>query len=247
MGSGDGYGKQQPTDATSKRNATLFTISQEIAKLDTVKIVQVKAVDTGSKTVDVMPLVRQTDGNDQVTDQITVYGVPYMQWQYGVNALLADPAVDDIGVLLCSDRDITAVKSTKAPAPPGSDRAYDRADGIYLGGLLNGDPEQSIEFTDSGIEISDKNSNVMLFGASGISINGVVFNQSGQIAGALPVTGNLELGGGIKALDGSGYTADISTSGRFHGTDFQIGSGGTLISLLGHWHAAFNAPPVPGH
>lgn len=248
MADGDGYGQQGPATSSSAFNTIQFIVEQAIAKLHTIKIVKVQAVDTDAKTVQVLPLVQQIDGNDQVTSQGTIYGVPYGPWLFGSNAVEADPAVGDIGVMACADRDISAVKETHAEAPPGSLRRYNQADGIYLGGLYpNGDITQYIKFTDTGMQWHDKNGNDITSDAAGISINGVVFNRQGEVAGNLPVTGNLQLGGTLQALNGTGYTADISTSGKFFGTDFQIGSGGTKITLLGHFHAANNTPPTPGH
>lgn len=242
MAEGDGYGQQRPETAGSEYNAVSFVIDRAIAKLHTVKIVKVQAVDTDAKTVDVLPLVQQVDGNNQVTSQAKIYGVPYRALLFGTNAVLADPAVDDVGVMVCADRDISVVKETLEESPPGSMRQCDQSDGIYLGGLLSDEePEQYVEFTDTGMQWHDKNNNNIISNSTGISINGVVFNRSGQVEGSLPITGDLRLSGSVKALNGTSY------GGTFTGTDFRIGSGGTLISLAGHWHSANNTAPTPGH
>lgn len=247
---GSGIGQQEPSAAVGQYNQISFAIQQALALVSTIKIVKVLAVDTDKKTVNVQIAVNQVNGNNQSNPHGTINGIPYIWAMGGKNAFEIDPAVGDIGVMVVSDRDISSVKAAMDIANPGSNRKFSPSDGVYLFGvpaLNSAAPEQWIKFNTDGIEWHDKNNNVMLSNAAGISINGVVFNRSGQVAGNLPITGNLDLGGTINALDGTGYGGDISTSGRFHGTDFQIGSAGTLISLLGHWHAAFNAAPVPGH
>lgn len=227
----EGYGQQQPLN-TGPFNEQVFIIWQQLAKISTMKVVLVKAVDAGAKTVDVQPMVNQVDGSGNSSPHGILLGIPYMIWQFGVNALLADPVAGDIGLMICADRDISAVKAAKAIANVGSERKMDAADGVYLGGILNGDPEQWIKFTEAGLEIVDKNSNNMTFGSTGISINGLLINQNGQVAGNLPVTGNLMLGGSMVSIAGATYSGNILTSG-----EVTAGS----IGLKTHHHTAQGA------
>jgi hypothetical protein len=235
--SDQGYGQLDPVNTGSPFTAASFLVEQMLGRLSTMKVVVIKAVDTGAKTVDVQPMVSQTDGRDNVTEHGTIFGLPYLILQYGKNAFLADPVVDDIGLMVVADRDISAVKSTKKVGPPGSSRQMDASDGVYLGGILNGDPEQWVKFTDTGIEIKDKNSNAITTGDAGININGVVFNRQGQIAGNLPVTGGLQLGGVIANVDGSPYSNTIQTAGDIVGGAVKEGS----IRLGTHHHTAQGA------
>lgn len=228
---GAGYGQLDPTDAGSPFNQQLFIIWQQLAKISTLKVVQVKAVDTSAKTVDVQPMVNMLDGNSQSSPHGTILGIPYWQWQFGKNAIIADPVVDDIGVMICADRDISAVKATKKIANPGSDRQLDAADGIYFGGILNGEAEQSIKFTDSGVEIHDKNSNSLISSSTGWAFTGIVtFNENVQFAGQI-------LGG-----TGAELTQDLKTTG-----DVVAGT----VSLKNHLQSgvatggANSGPPVP--
>jgi hypothetical protein len=233
MAEGDkGFGQQDPSDSAGPFNELAFVIGQQISKLSTVKVVLVKAVDTGAKTVDVQPMVNQLDGENNATPHGTIFGIPYVVWQYGKNAVQADPEAGDIGAMMCADRDISAVKKTKAAAPPGSNRQYDAADGVYLGGILNDAPEQWVKFTDAGMEWHDKHTNNIVSNAAGISINGVVFNRDGQVAGNLPVTGSLQLQGSIVNLTGATYSGNIATSGEV--------TAGT-IGLKAHHHTAQGA------
>jgi len=231
-----GFGQQYPEDSSSEFNKHSFAISRALALISTAKIVKVTAVDTAKKTVTVRPLVKMIDGTGNTYEHGDVSAIPYWQWQMGKNSVIGDPAVDDIGVMICCDRDISAVKATKAIAPPGSLRQLDISDGIYFGGLLNGDPEQWVKFTDTGLELHDKNSNALVSSSTGWEFTGPVkFNQ------VITAAGNLQLGGAVLAVNGSSY------GGTFTGADFRIGSGGTLVSLAGHWHASNNTPPTPGH
>lgn len=209
-----GYGQQDPSDSANDFNASEFHILRVLARTRTATLVQVVAVDTDKKTVDVLPLVKQLDGQNNVTPHGTVFGIPYVTLRGGKNAVLLDPEKDDIGLMVCSDRDISAVKATKAAAPPGTQRRFSFSDGVYLGGLLaKEDAEQYVKFTADGIEIVDKSANKIEMGEPGINLNGIVINRQGQVVGNLAVNGALRLGGVIQALDGSVYTGNITTGG----------------------------------
>lgn len=216
-----GYGQQDPSDSASEFNSYAFQIAQALARVSTVKIVQVKAVDTGKKTVDIQIAVNQSDGQGNATPHGVISAVPYIWAMGGKNAFEIDPAVGDLGVMVVCDRDVSAVKAAKAIANIGSYRKFDATDGIYLFGLpgLAADaPEQWVKFTDGGIEIKDKNANAIETNSDGISINGVVFNRQGQVAGNLPVTGALQLAGTITALAGGDYGANFRTTGNITST-----------------------------
>lgn len=243
MADGDGYGQARPESLASEFNSLDFQIRSQLSKIDTVKVVKVIAVDIDAKTVTVLPLVQQIDGNSQVTSQAQIYGVPYMALRYGVNAVLADPAEGDIGVLLCADRDISTVKETSEESPPGSLRSYDQADGIYLGGVLNtADPTQYVKFTDTGMELADKNGNTLVSSSTGWVFTGPV-----KFNGAITAESDLKLAGSIKSEAGGTYAGDIHTTGTvFADTDVQAGSGGAKVTMKNHRHSANNTPPTPG-
>lgn len=225
MPSTTGAGQQDPSASASDYNQLLFVIQQELAKLSTVKVVQIKAVDTAAKTVDVQPMVSELDGDSNSTPHGVVLGVNYLVFQYGKSAMLADPVVGDIGIMMCADRDISAVKTAKKVAPPGSFRQFDVADGIYIGGILNDAPEQWIRFNpDGGINLTDKFGNAIDSSDAGIAINGVVFSRTGEVTGDLHVAGTI--------------TAD---------TDVVYGTGGARVTLKAHQHPGNNQPPTPGH
>jgi hypothetical protein len=134
--------------------------------------------------VDVVPMVSQVDSAGNPTPHDVIYNLPYMRVQGGVNAVIIDPAVGDIGAALFCRRDISTVKRTRKPANPGSRRRFDWADGLYVGGFLNGVPTQYIRFSNTGVEIHTPNT--LTVSAGSVVVNGPV-----QINGDVATTGAL--------------------------------------------------------
>lgn len=189
MGIGDfGYGHLTPYHMTSWFNTLDFIITQKLAtRLNTTKLVQVVNVNGGgvnpAGTVDVFPLVSPIDGNRNATPHGVVYGLPWSRVQGGANAIICDPAVNDIGYVVFSDRDISSVKNsppTGAPSngfTPGSFRTFDIADGIYAGGCLNITPTQYLIFTATGVRLVDANGNSITTGTNGMTLADLNGNQ----------------------------------------------------------------------
>ncbi len=134
-----------------------FIIQQTLAKMQTVTLVKVVAVSGGTGpvgSVDVQPLVNMVSGAGQGQEHGTIQSLPYMRMQGGANAIVMDPKIGDIGICAFASRDISAVKASKAPSNPGSNRRFNWSDGLYLGGTLNGTPEHLVTFADDGIHIT---------------------------------------------------------------------------------------------
>lgn len=165
--SGGSAGQLGITGAGSDFNQHSFLVKQALNRVSTMKIVKVTKVKQGAGalattgTVDVLPLVNQTDGVGNSTKHGTVFSLQYIRVQGGKNAVIMDPEVGDIGLAIVSDRDTSAVIKKKGQANPGSRRRFDISDGVYLGGILNGVPEQYIRFTSTGVIIADKNENIV--------------------------------------------------------------------------------------
>ncbi len=152
------FGQQQPTTGAAEYNTLVFVVNLLLQKLQTVTLVRVVAVSNNGGvspvgTVDVHPLVNQMTGNRQSVDHGTIYGVPYFRLQGGTDAVILDPKVGDIGMAAFASRDISAVKTAKGPANPGSLRQFDWADALYFGGLLNGTPAQYVRFHSGGVTV----------------------------------------------------------------------------------------------
>ena len=163
--------------AVSYNDASLFQflIRQQLASVRTCMLSVVKEVKNNGGVepvgyVDVQLLVGQTDNINNVIPHGVIYNVPYLRLQGGKNAIIIDPEVGDIGLAIFADRDISAVKRSKKASPPGSKRKHDISDALYIGGLLNGAPEQYIRFYDGGIEI--KSPTQITIDSPNVTING---------------------------------------------------------------------------
>lgn len=144
------------TDYSNSYNEMLFVIRQRMAELQTalpVKVIAVKPNDGHTGFVDVQPLVQQISADSTVVDHGIIYNVPYFRIQGGINGIIIDPAVGDIGLCDFCSRDISAVKNSKKIAPPASRRMHSFSDAVYIGGFLNKVPTRFIEFNDSGINV----------------------------------------------------------------------------------------------
>lgn len=154
-----GYkGLVSPETSANEYNALLFTIRQLLGKVNTATLVQVKAVSNSGGveavgTVDVQPMINQQDATGAAIPHGTLYSLPYMRVQGGANAVIIDPQVDDIGIAIFASHDISAAKSSKGVNNPGSARRFNMADGLYLGGVLNGVPTNYVRFADNVIKI----------------------------------------------------------------------------------------------
>lgn len=144
-----------PSDFGSDLNGLNFAIRQSMLKLQTSLPVRVDAVRNAGVApvglVDVTVLVDMVDGQGNTVQHGTINNVPYFRLQGGTNAVIVDPEPGDIGMACFCSRDISAVKSAKKQAPPGSWRTHDFSDALYLGGFLNGTPTSYIQITESGI------------------------------------------------------------------------------------------------
>lgn len=151
-------GAQTPNSISSDYNAQMFVIMQALTRVRTSQLVRVEAVTNSGGLeavgfVDVVPMVHQLDGDNQPVPHGVIYGIPYIRVQGGTNAVIIDPQKGDIGLCVFADRDISTVKATKDAAPPGSARVFSMADGLYVGGVLNGVPTQYVRFTEDGVEV----------------------------------------------------------------------------------------------
>lgn len=217
-------GQQGLSSAASDYNAMRFIVWQLLGIVGTIKLVKVIAVHaTGgisvAGTVDVQPLVNQIDGQGNSTPHGTVFSLPYVRVQGGVNAIIIDPVAGDIGLAVIADRDISAVKASKKQANPGSYRRFDMADGIYIGGILNAVPTQYVAFLQTGISIVDLNGNKLESSSAGWAMTGD-FAVTGQITATKDITA------------GQGGADSVTMQGHKH-SDIQTGSGESGAPVAG--------------
>jgi hypothetical protein len=172
-----GYSQQEPSDTASDYNTLVFVINQLLGKLRTCTVVKVLSVtnDGGVSPVgfvDVQPMVNYVDGIGNAVPHGSIFNLPYFRLQGGTNAFIIDPAINDIGIAVISDRDISAVKNTLTVSNPGSLREFDLADGIYIGGILNGTPINYIGWDALGNLNIKASLAVNITAPGGLNVNG---------------------------------------------------------------------------
>jgi len=216
------------SDLSNDFAAMRFVIRALIGEINTATLVKViTCTNEGGVaaigTVDVQPLVNQVDGDNLGLPRLPIYRLPYMRVQGGVNAVIMDPHPGDIGMAVFASHDISTVKSTKDQSNPGSRRRFSMSDGLYVGGFLNGTPEQYIQFTDSGITLKSPVSvnidapEATINAPSGITIHGPITQDGGDatFSGSVAVAGQItassgKIGGSgaqsVKLADGTSAT-----------------------------------------
>ncbi|MFV4845149.1 phage baseplate protein [Edwardsiella tarda] len=143
--------------------------------------------------VDVIPLVTQTDHTGAMIKNSTIYNVPVFRLQRGNSAIIMNPVPGDIGMIAVCDRDNSVVRANRAQSVPGSRRTHSKSDALYLGGFLNEQPSQYIEFADNQINIvSPGDVNVTCQKATVTAPGGVDMTTP-----LLKVSGGIRAGGNI--------------------------------------------------
>jgi len=151
-------GRQRARDGNASFNAQVAVVKSIISRIATSTLVKVlKVTNDGGVApvgfVDIQPLIDQVDGDGNATPQPVIYGVPYMRTQGGTNAIILDPKVGDLGVAVFASRDISGVVANRGRAAPGRGGQFRWSDALYVGGYLNGTPEQYLQFSDEGITL----------------------------------------------------------------------------------------------
>lgn len=238
-------GQLKPQSTWGEFNNIAFMVQQALGKMQTATLVRIEScTNAGGLSpvgyVDVTPLVNQLDGQGNPTPHVTIYNVPYFRLQGGANGIIIDPQKGDIGVAVFASRDISQVKTTKKQGNPGSHRQYSFADGMYLGGMLNGTPTQYIQFSTAGIRIHSPtrvkiDAPDVLIEAQTVEIN--ASTSTTVTTPTFTVNGNTVLNGTLNAGGDAGGSA--SFSGTMHvvqdvTVDADVVASGT--SLHNHVH-----------
>jgi hypothetical protein len=160
--------QQTASDSATEFSTLQFIIASYVAQMATSTLVRVlTCTNSGGLSpwgmVDVQPVVTQLAGDNTAVQHQRLFRLPYCRIQGGANAVIIDPEVGDLGVAIFASRDISALKKQEAVdqvasgairgVPPASDRQFSMADGLYLGGVLNGVPTQFVRFSSGGIEL----------------------------------------------------------------------------------------------
>lgn len=181
---------QTPASVATDWATTQFMLQQRISQLQTWACVTVVAVTNAGGVspvgrVDVRILVNQQTADGTQIPHGVIHDIPYYRLQGGTDAIILDPKIGDIGACGFSSRDIQALKADPQGAvangvPPGSAAQYSYADGLYLGGFLNGVPAQYIAFEAGGITMLSPTK--ITLQAPEIDLKGAVVQTGGDVS-----------------------------------------------------------------
>jgi hypothetical protein len=206
-----------PWHVTDSTNAMRFAIKAMIDRVCTctmVKVVSCTNADAlaGVGTVVVQPQINMLDGVGTGLPHGQLHALPYMRYQGGANAIIMDPEPGDIGIAIFAQHDITKFKNTKSAANPGSRRKFSMSDGLYIGGFLNGTPNQFIQFiTGTGINIQDINGNIISMQSGMTLVTTPIFKVTGQIEAEGQITARV--GGASVTLGNHTHTQPNDSHG----------------------------------
>lgn len=143
-------------DLTSEYNALNFIITSIIkSTVNTCYAVTVTKVDTDNQKVTVKPLIAQIDADNNKIELPEIFEIPYFRYSAGRTAVKLNPVAGDIGVLIVFKSDSSNIKTgNNSQILPNSFLNYPLYSGIYIGGMLNNDPENYIEIKDDSITIN---------------------------------------------------------------------------------------------
>lgn len=164
--------------------------------INVVEVMAVRGV-APNLVVDVLPLVAEvkSDGGGMIQGS-QIFNIPVWRLQRGNSAVIMNPVAGDIGMIAICDNDTSVVRANRKESVPGSKRTHSRSDAIYLGGILNGQPTQFIEFADGAINITTPNpvnvncSKATIVAPSGVEITAPLAHFSGNITADGNITDN---------------------------------------------------------
>lgn len=198
-----------PTSAqVNDPESLIFTFERLLSGAFFIELVKVQAVRGAAPNlvVDAIPLVTRTDQSGAMIQNSTIFNIPVFRLQRGGSAIIMNPVVGDIGMIAICDRDTTLVRANRKESVPGSGRKHSKSDALYLGGFLNDQPTQFIEFADGAINITTPNPvNITCSSATVTAHDGVKMTTP-----TLHVTGDITAGGDITDNNGT-QSASLKT------------------------------------
>lgn len=164
-----------PTSAQVNEPESLkFTFERLLSGAFFIELVKVQNVrgSAPNLVVDAIPLVTRTDQSGAMIQNSTIFNIPVFRLQRGSSAIIMNPVVGDIGMIAICDRDTTLVRTNRKESVPASGRKHSKSDALYLGGFLNSQPTEYVEFTSSGINIKSPGT---------VNINGLKILPDGRL------------------------------------------------------------------
>lgn len=243
MSNENGYPTTQaPEKTSSEYNSLQFVFDSLMAKrhfAEPVEVVSVEIPDGLNKAgrVSVKPLINMLDAQGNSIPHGKISNLIYFRLQGGANAFVIDPKVGDKGMAIFTDRDMSSVKANEGAANPGSARRSSWSDGWYIGGLLNGVPEQYVYMHDDGIDIVSPNAIKLQAPNINVECETLEINAESSVT----ITGPNSTVNGVLHVTGA-ITSDTSvTAPTVTGTSDVIAGG---ISGKLHKHQALGATAI---
>lgn len=168
-----------------ERNGIDSIIRQIVyGELKAVLPVKVVESDATNKRLIVLPLINQVTPDNKEVPHANLHDIPYGYEQAGECVIQIDPQPGDIGVVVCSYRDISRLKAARKAGTPATMRCYAWEDAIYIRTLWTKKiPEHVISISpDSGITLT--------------SSRPVTVNADLHVNGSITASGDVT-GGGI--------------------------------------------------
>ena len=188
-----------PESLSNDANAFASTFKKLLTSNYFINVVEVTAVRgvAPNLVVDVLPLVAEvkSDGGGMIQGS-QIFNIPVWRLQRGNSAVIMNPVAGDIGMIAICDNDTSVVRANRKESVPGSKRTHSRSDAIYLGGILNEQPTQFIEFADGAINITTPNpvnvncSKATIVAPGGVEITAPLAHFSGNITADGNITDN---------------------------------------------------------
>ena len=168
----------RPEQTVAGAAQDMYIINNLIANIHTMMPVKILSVTVPADELapigrcEVLPLVQQIDGSNNVYPMGKIINVPYLRVQGGKNAIVIDPQVGDVGLCGFCERDISIVKRTGELSAPDTRRKYDINSAVYMFTMMSGTPTQYIHFKSSGIDIKT---------TGDLNINGLIIKADGTL------------------------------------------------------------------
>ena len=149
----------RPEQTVAGAAQDMYIINNLIANIHTMMPVKILSVTVPADILapigrcEVLPLVQQIDGSNNVYPLGKIINVPYLRVQGGSNAIVIDPQVGDVGLCGFCERDISIVKRTGELSAPDTRRKYNINSAVYMFTMMSGTPTQYIHFKSSGSDI----------------------------------------------------------------------------------------------
>ena len=168
----------RPEQTVAGAAQDMYIINNLIANIHTMMPVKILSVTVPPDSLapigrcEVLPLVQQIDGSNNVYPMGKIVNVPYLRVQGGKNAIVIDPQVGDVGLCGFCERDISIVKRTGELSAPDTRRKYDINSAVYMFTMMSGTPTQYIHFLENGINIKT---------TGDLNINGLIIKADGTL------------------------------------------------------------------